>query len=230
MPDLATRFRRDSTSDSKIFADRRDAGRQLALQLSDLFDREQLQNVVLVALPRGGVPVAHQVSILLGVPVDVLFVRKLGAPMQPEYAIGAMCEDSTAFVDEEAARSVGVDEHVLAEIMDRESARIAEYRQRFGADVRTLDVRGRDVIVIDDGLATGRTALAAARYLRKHEARTITFAAPVCAAQSLEQMKGEFDRAVCIEQPSNLRAIGLWYDDFRATPDEEIASILADRA
>lgn len=225
--DRSGRFERSFDRERRVFADRRHAGRQLALQLSELFDREQLANVVLVALPRGGVPVAHEVSTLLDVPLEVLFVRKLGAPLQPEYAIGAICEDGTAFVDSEAARLTGADDDAVRSIIDRELARMADYRQRFSVERRELEVRDRDVVLIDDGLATGMTALAAARDLRKRAARTITFAAPVCAPQSLQSMRDEFDRAVCLQLPDDLGAIGFWYRDFDPPSDDEIASMLS---
>ncbi len=206
-----------------MFRDRTDAGRRLAERL----DAYRAAKPVVLALPRGGVPVAMEVAAAFGVPVDVLVVRKLGAPMQPELAIGAIAEGGASFVDPLAARMTGTTGEELDRIAAREAAeverRVALYRRG-----RPLpDVRGRTVILIDDGIATGATIHAAIAALRGMAAGRIVVAAPVVAAETARDLAAEADDLIYVAAPSDLRAVGYWYQDFAQVSDEEVVDALA---
>lgn len=208
------------------FADRRDAGRRLAAELLPLAGEDP----VVVGLPRGGVPVAAEVARALGAPLEVLAVRKLGAPHNPEYGIGAIAEDGTRVLDAEALAVLGVDNGTLARIATRESG---ELRRRVGAyrrSGRTLDLEGRMVIVIDDGVATGLTDTAALRSVRRHRPRRLVLAVPVAAPDSVQRLREEADEVVCLLTPALLYGVGQWYDDFSQVSDAEVIAALEDAA
>ena len=205
------------------FLDRRDAGRRLAERLLPLRSEQPL----VVALPRGGVPVAFEVARALGAPLDILAVRKLGAPGNPELGVGAIAEDGSAVLDAETARRVGMTQQLLQATIDREvrelRRRVTEYR-----DGRPpLDVRGRTVIVVDDGLATGLTDLAAVRALRARGAGRIVVAVPVGARESVALVGEEADEIVCHTIPHDLLGVGRWYHDFSPVSDVEVLTLLA---
>jgi putative phosphoribosyl transferase len=204
------------------FADRRDAGRRLAERLLPLAD----ENPVVVALPRGGVPVAREVAVALGAPLDILAVRKLGAPANPEYAIGAIAEDGTKVIDSQAVAAMGI----AAEQIDRIVAReIAELRRRIAAyrDNRApIDLVGRTVIVVDDGVATGLTDMAALRAVRRRKPRWLILAVPVCAPESALRLRQHADQVVCLLAPPRLRGVGEWYRDFAQVSDEQVLATL----
>ena len=209
---------------SEAFADRGDAGRQLAEQLLPLAGEQP----VVVALPRGGVPVAREVAVALGAPLEILAVRKLGAPHNPEYGIGAVAEDGTRLIDAEAVAGLGVNGGVLDSIIARETAelrrRVAAYRD----ERPPLELKGRTVIVVDDGIATGVTDTAALRALRRREPRRMVLAVPVCAADTIRRLRGEADAVVCLLVPPVLYGVGQWYRDFSQVSDEEVVSMLRD--
>lgn len=205
------------------WADRRDAGKQLAKQLLSLAD----QHPVVVALPRGGVPVGREVAIALGAPLEILAVRKLGAPHNPEYGIGAVVEDGTRLIDTEAVAVLGITGGALDSIIARETA---ELRRRVVAyrDARPpLDLKGKTVIVVDDGIATGVTDTAALRALRRQEPRRVILAVPVCAADTIRRLREEADGIVCLLLPPLLRGVGEWYRDFSQVSDAEVVSTLS---
>jgi len=205
------------------FVDRRHAGRLLAAQLQPFAS----ERPVVVALPRGGVPVGFEVARLLQAPLEVLAVRKLGAPGNPEFGVGAISEDGNAVLDTETARRVGMTQELLDLTVAREvrelRRRVARYR-----DGRTpLDVRGRTVIVVDDGLATGLTDLAAVRALRARGAERIVVAVPVGARESVALLAEEADEIVCHSIPHDFLGVGRWYRDFSPVADEEVLALLA---
>jgi len=207
-----------------MFRDRRDAGRRLADELA----RMDLDRPVIVALPRGGVPVAYEVAAALGAPLDVLAVRKIGAPGQPEYGVGAVAEDDIGVLDPRAAGSVGLEGDVLDAAIARESAelrrRVAAYR-----DGRPpVPLQGRTAVVVDDGVATGLTDLAAVRAVRKRGAARVVVAVPVGAPPSLAMLRDEADDVVCLYAPDDLGGVGRWYDDFSQVPDEVVVRLLAE--
>jgi len=208
------------------FADRHDAGRRLAALLAD-FRRE---NPVVVGIPRGGVPVAAEVARALQAPLDVVVVRKVGAPENPEFAIGALAEGDVSVIDDETVRALRLGAAELEEVVGRARRELAERLALYEAKRQRLAVAGRTVLLVDDGLATGRTAQAAARSLRERGAARVILAVPVAAPDSVRRLRESVDDVVCVEMPADLWAIGLWYEDFSPTSDEEVAALLAEHA
>jgi putative phosphoribosyl transferase len=208
------------------FRDRSDAGRQLAAWLTGL--RAELP--VVVALPRGGVPVAAEIARDLQAPLDVLVVRKLGHPSQPELGIGAIGEGGAVVVNRELVDQLRVSQAALAEVRAREEAELARRVARYRRDGDQVPMTGRTVVLVDDGLATGFTARAAIDVLRHLGARRVVLAVPVAPADTVEELRTLADDVVCLETPDPFRAIGEWYDDFRQVSDEEVADGLAEAA
>jgi putative phosphoribosyl transferase len=204
------------------FRDRRDAGRRLAALLMQFHP----ERPTVLGIPRGGVPVAEEVAHALGAPLDVAVVRKIGAPQNPEYAIGAVAEGGVHVLSEEAMRALGLGEAQRAALIAKGEQELRTRLHRYRGARPPVDVAGRTAIVVDDGLATGRTALAAVRSLRRRGATRVVFAAPVGARQSTLELSDEADEVVCVELPRDLWAVGHWYADFRPTSDKEVASLL----
>ncbi len=204
------------------FEDRQDAGRRLAKRLAPY--REE--RPVVFALPRGGVPVGYEIALALAAPLDVFVARKLGAPGQPEFGIGAVAPGGVRVLNEEVVRRLGIPEDYLERITQRETAEVERRLRHFRGDRPEPEVRGRTVILVDDGLATGVTARAAVKALRRLEPRRLVLAAPVCASQTAELLGPEVDELVCLEAPPDLGAIGFWYRDFSQTSDEEVVELL----
>lgn len=207
-----------------VFDDRRDAGRRLGVLLARFIE----ERPVVVALPRGGVPVAAEVARAIGAPLDVLAVRKIGAPAEPEYGIGALAEDGTAVLDTASARHLGVTQEELDRIVEREGRRIRRAVDLFRGGRAPADVRGRTVIVVDDGVATGLTDLAAVRALRARGAARIVVAVPVGQAAALDMLRQEADEVVCHTVPRELMGVGHWYQDFSQVSDEDVLALLAE--
>ena len=204
------------------FHDRRDAGRRLAAQLAPLAQ----ESPVVIGLPRGGVPVAFEVARALGAPLDVLAVRKLGAPGNPEFGVGAIAEDGTSVLNADSARRAGMTEEVLLGTVEREVRELRRRVERYRDGRRPLDVRGRTVIVVDDGLATGLSDLVAVRALRARGARRIIVAVPVGARESVSLLGEEADEIVCHTIPHELLGVGHWYEDFSPVSDAEVLALL----
>jgi putative phosphoribosyl transferase len=206
------------------FADRVDAGRLLATRLASYAGRD---DVVVLGLPRGGVPVAAEVARALAAPLDVLLVRKLGAPGQPELAIGAIAEDGVTLVNADVLRSLGldhdaIDRAVLAERPELER-RLGVYRSNRPA----VELADRTVIIVDDGLATGASMEAACRAVAARGAARRVVAVPVAAAEACARLRGVADEVVAVTTPSPFWAVGAWYEDFEQTTDEEVVALLA---
>jgi predicted phosphoribosyltransferase len=204
------------------FSNRREAGLSLAERLLPLAP----ERPVVVALPRGGVPVAREVALALDAQLDILAVRKLGAPQNPEYGIGAVAEDGTRVIDPEAIAALGIDEAQLESIATQE---VAELRRRvalYRGDRPPIELSGRTVIVVDDGIATGVTDAAALRALRRQNPRRLVLAVPVCAPDSVHRLREEADEIVCLHAPSPFYGVGQWYRDFSQVSDEEVMAVL----
>ena len=174
-------------------------------------------------------PVAAEVARSLGAPLDVVVVRKVGAPENPEYGIGALAEGGVSLISDEAVRALGITDAQLDALLERTRGELADRLSRYRADRVPLPVEGRTVLLVDDGLATGRTAQAAAQSLQRRGAARVILAVPVAAPASAEALRDQVDEVVCVEMPADLWAIGLWYEDFGPTPDDEVTSLLGEQ-
>jgi len=206
------------------FRDRADAGRKLAMALAGYRD----QHPVILALPRGGVPVAAEVSAALNAPLDLVLVRKIGVPFQPELAMGAIVDGDKPVVvrNEDVIALAGIDESEFNAICDGELAEIERRRQRYLGNRRRVDIAGHTAIVVDDGVATGATTRAALRATRMRNPKRLVLAVPVAAADAIVELRGEADDIVCLEDHEFLDAIGIYYADFSQVPDEDVIAIL----
>jgi putative phosphoribosyl transferase len=206
------------------FRDRRDAGARLAKELAP-FAKER---PVIVALPRGGVPIAFEVARALGAPLEILAVRKLGAPGNPELGVGALAEDGTTVFDPRSAGMLGMTQAMLEETLAQEAQELRRRVERYRDGRAPIPLRGRTVIITDDGLATGLTDLAAVRAVRKAGARRIVVAVPVGSSESVSMLAEEADRVLCLMIPQHLFGVGMWYQDFAPVSDEEVLALLAE--
>ncbi|WP_242343015.1 phosphoribosyltransferase family protein [Anaeromyxobacter terrae] len=205
-----------------MFQDREQAGRLLA----DKLERLRAERPVVLGLTRGGVPVAFEVARALDAPLDVVVVRKIGAPGSPEYAIGAVAEGGAVFVRREALRELGLGEEDVAELAEREAIELARRVQRYRGDRPPAELQGRTAIVVDDGVATGATARAAARAARQRGAARVLLAAPVVAAASVAELRADFDEVIAVALPDPFYAVGAWYERFEQVSDEQVLKSL----
>jgi putative phosphoribosyl transferase len=205
-----------------MFADRRDAGRRLA----EALERFRDEDPVVLALPRGGVPVGYEVARALGAPLDILLVRKLGSPFNPEYGIGAIAEGGVRFVRGDDAELTGISEEDLEETVARESAELERRRRLYRGEREPLAVEGRTAILVDDGVATGGTAVAAGQALKARGAGRVILAVPVGPAGTEVRLGGDFDEIVCLEQPYGFFGIGQFYASFEQLGDDEVIALL----
>jgi putative phosphoribosyl transferase len=214
---------------ARLFADRIEAGRLLAARLVAM---ALPGRCVVLALPRGGVPVAAEVARALQAPLDLLLVRKIGAPMQPELAVAAVVEGTPPDIvrDEETCALTGVDEAYVARRAAQEVAEIQRRRRRYLAGRAAVPVQGATVIVVDDGIATGTTVRAALLALRRRHPARVILAVPVAPPDTVAALRAEADDVVCLAQPVPFEAIGLHYRDFHQLEDEEVIAALAGAA
>lgn len=207
-----------------LFTDRADAGRRLAERLEYL----RGQDLVVLGLPRGGVPVADEVARALDVPLDVVVIRKLGVPYNSEFAMGAIGE-GVRVVDEGTVIGLGITKEQLAQVEERERAELDRRVERFRGDRRRVELAGRTAVIVDDGIATGATALAACKVVRALGAGRIVLAVPVAPPDWHVGIGDAADEFVCLATPERFFAVGQWYADFSQTTDEEVIAILASR-
>jgi putative phosphoribosyl transferase len=204
------------------FRDRSDAGRRLAVRLSEL----PRDGLVVLGLPRGGVPVAYAVARALGVPLDVILVRKLGVPFQPELAMGAIGEDGVRIVNDDVVQRVGVSASGFAVVEAREREELARRARRFRGWRERLSLVGRTALIVDDGIATGSTARAACQVARAHGAARVIIATPVSPPSTAARLLGVADDVIVLDSPEAFVAIGEFYEDFSQTTDEEVMEFL----
>jgi predicted phosphoribosyltransferase len=210
-----------------LFEDRADAGRRLAEKLTAYRNRH---DVIVLALPRGGVPVAYEVALALDAPLDIFLVRKLGVPGQEELAMGAIASGNVQIINQDVVEALGISEETI-DAVAREEERELERRERSYRDNRpATDVRGHTVILIDDGLATGASMAAAVAGLRALHPAQIVIAVPIASVETCEMFEEQVDAIICAETPHPFRAVGVWYDDFSQTTDDEVRTLLATAA
>jgi predicted phosphoribosyltransferase len=207
-----------------VFHDRRHAGRVLA---SVLGGYRQRSDVLVLALPRGGVPVGFEVAEALHAPLEVFIVRKLGAPGHEEYAIGAIASGGVRVLNQNVLRLLHLDEATVEAITRSEQRELERREQLYRGERPAPEVRGRTVILVDDGLATGQTMLAAIKALKTQRPQRLVVAVPTAAADTCEDLRAEADDVICASTPEPFRAVGLWYEDFSQTSDEEVRELLA---
>ncbi|GIE35663.1 phosphoribosyltransferase [Actinoplanes italicus] len=206
-----------------IFANRAEAGRALAERLATVVTDE---NPLILALPRGGLPVAGPVAERLGGELDIVVARKIGAPGHPEFGVGAIAEDGPPVFDRDNLRYAGVSEADVAGVLSAERVELQRRIRRYRGDRRPPAPAGRAVIVIDDGLATGVTAHAALCWVREQGPARLVLAAPVCAPQARDALAAEADEVVCLSAPDPFLAVGRWYDDFAQLTDEDVGNFI----
>jgi putative phosphoribosyl transferase len=207
------------------FRDRRDAGRLLASTLSNYAGG---RDVTVLALPRGGVPVAYEVARRLGAPLDVFVVRKLGVPGHEELAMGALASGGVRVLNDEVVQGLGIPKSTIDAVVAKETSELERRERAYRGDRRPLDVSGQTAILIDDGLATGSTMRAAVAGLRRRQPRRIVVAVPVAAQSTCDELAAEVDDIICAVTPEPFYAVGLWYEDFAQTGDDEVRELLED--
>jgi predicted phosphoribosyltransferase len=207
-----------------VFFDRQDAGRQLGRELSRLAG---LDDVIVLGLPRGGVPVAAEVAEALRAPLDVFVVRKLGVPGQEELAMGALATGGVRVLNTEVVTALGIELSTIDAVAQREQEELERREHLYRGNRPPLALEGKTVILIDDGLATGSTMRAAAAALRQQKPAKIIVAVPVAAKATCRQLAGEVDQIVCLQTPDAFYAVGQWYANFGQTSDEEVRDLLA---
>jgi putative phosphoribosyl transferase len=209
---------------SRVYLDRTEAGEVLATELAAYANHP---DVIVLALPRGGVPVGYEVAKALHAPLDVFLVRKLGVPGQEELAMGAVASGGVRVLNEQVVRQLRIPESVITSSAARELEELRRRERLYRGDRPPPAVRGKTVILVDDGLATGSTMLAAVKALRRQEPARIVVAAPIAALETCELLRIEADEVVCSVTPEPFHAVGLWYEDFSQTSDEEVRELLS---
>lgn len=204
-----------------LFADRREAGEKLGRKLLSL----GLNNPLVLGLPRGGVVVAHETARILGAPLDVVIVKKIGAPGNPELGIGAVAEGHRVILDRPMVKALAITKEEVAQEVERGHKEV-DRRQAVYRGGRARQVQNQTVILVDDGVATGVTATAAIEAVKQQQPKEIIFAAPVCAYETAESLCKKVDQCICLIKPHNLEAIGMYYEDFTQVSDEEVIALL----
>jgi predicted phosphoribosyltransferase len=212
-----------TSSTVRRFRDRAEAGRFLARRLGKYARRD---DVVVLGLPRGGVPVAYEVACALGAPLEIFLVRKLGVPGHEELAMGAIASGGVRVLNEEVVRTLGIDAGSIERAAADEGEELRRREELYRGGAVPLDLRGRTAILVDDGLATGSTMRAAAQAVRALGPERVVVAVPVAAESTCEELAREADEVVCPRTPDPFFAVGIWYDDFGQTTDDEVRALL----
>ncbi len=212
-----------ASTPQRRFADRRDAGRRLGERLLEA----SYERPAVLGMPRGGVPVAAEVAAALHAPLDVVVVRKLGAPQNEEFAIGALAEGGVEVISERAVGSLGLSDATVGALLARAGRELRAATRRYRGGRPPVELRGTTAILVDDGLATGRSAQAGLLSLRARGSERVVLAVPVAAQQSLRALRALADDIVCLAAPPDMWAVGLWYEDFRPVSDEQVTALLA---
>ncbi|HEY8520480.1 MAG TPA: phosphoribosyltransferase family protein [Gammaproteobacteria bacterium] len=207
----------------RVFADRREAGRELGARLAETYAG---RDVLVLGLPRGGVPVAYEVAAALRAPLDVFVVRKLGAPFNPEYAIGAVATGGVTVLHRDALAMLSLTEADVAPTVARERAEVERRERRYRSGRPPVDLRGKTAVLVDDGIATGATMEAAVRAARALSPAAVVVAAPTAAADSVETLRAVADDVVVLSTPEPYVAVGAWYERFPQLSDEEVVELL----
>jgi predicted phosphoribosyltransferase len=208
----------------RYFRDRSEAGRLLAAKLRTYANRP---DVIVLALPRGGVPVAYEVATALGAPLDIFLVRKLGVPGYEELAMGAVATGGVRVLNDQVVQGLRIPDYVIDAVAAWELQELARREQVYRGERPQPNVRDRTVILVDDGLATGSTMLAALKALRQQQPARVVVAVPTASPVTCEEMRAEADDVVCAITPEPFYSVGLWYEDFSQTTDEEVRELLA---
>ena len=216
-----------NVSGHRRFADRRDAGRALAAALRTYAGRN---DVVVLALPRGGVPVAFEVAEALGAPLDLFMVRKLGAPQHPELAMGAIASGGVRVLNDDVVRWYGITPEQIDAVAREEQRELERREVAYREGRQAVPIEGRVVILIDDGLATGSSMRASVQAVRRHNPSRIVVAVPVGARDTCDDLSAHADEVVCVDSPEPFIAVGQWYGDFNQTTDQEVRDLLRDHA
>ena len=206
----------------KLFANRVEAGRRLASALAAFVGKDG----IVLAIPRGGVAVGFEVALALGLPLDVIVPRKIGAPNNPELAIGAMTEDGTVILDDKLVSYLGISEAYIKSESEIQKLEIDRRLKLYRGDVPRPNLKNRDVIIVDDGIATGSTMKAALASVRKSGAKTVVIAIPVGPPSTIRELEKQADRVVCLYTPESFYAIGEFYEDFAQTENGEVTELL----
>jgi predicted phosphoribosyltransferase len=207
----------------QIFRDRRDAGRRLAEHFDAYSGRS---DVIVLALPRGGVPVGYEVATRIGAPLDVLVVRKIGVPGHEELAMGAIASGGVVVVDQRVMSMLGLTREAFDAVVESERAELARRERAFRAGLPPLDVSGKTVVLVDDGIATGSSMFAAIDAIRVRDAARIVVAVPVAPPETCDAMGQRADEMICLVTPEHMYSVGGWYEDFAQTTDDEVSDLL----
>ncbi|MGW1952867.1 phosphoribosyltransferase [Streptomyces sp. NPDC001920] len=208
------------------FRDRDEAGQELAEQLRLRQEKGILPRPVVLALPRGGVAVARQAARVLQAPLDVLVVRKIGAPFHEEFGVGALAGDDPPLFDEATLYRLGLSEADLAPVVERERGELRRREERYRQGRPAPPLRGRTAVVVDDGIATGSTARVALRAVRGRQPERLVLAVPVCAPEAAQELRRQVDDFVCLHEPSLFSSVGEWYEDFGQLSDADVLEAL----